>query len=269
MRAIHETDLGWLLGRLGDKPSGVGPKAVYQVVTRWETEGLAKSKRYPWGGPGRPPKTGRTYETPSGGRYVEVTQKGCDLLGIERPDGKTERVTPVALTRLRHTVMCARVRLFYEAQGFEWISERSILRDGWRLLMDDGTEERREWTSHRPDGVALRAGEALGVEVELASKEPVRLQRIIADLMSDERIHSGAHYWADGATLADQVRRAVAEVEQAKAGGAAVPRVGRGWQGPVSVYDLSDLGAFMKDQAPAHLRVPTTKDAKASLSGRE
>lgn len=155
MRAIYETDLAVLLGRLSGR-SPVSPTAVRKTIRRWSELGLAKAEKVFTRVP----------------RFVWLTGDGARLVGAS---SWTEPGWGV----MRHTALVSRVRLWLEVRGLggspvdEWISERR-----WRQRHRDAIRA----GAHVPDGVAMAGGEKNAIEVELSDKGPGKTLATVVQL---------------------------------------------------------------------------------------
>lgn len=150
---------------------------------------------------------------------MEVTQAGANLV-----TGTDRRVTPVALALINHTVTLSHLRLAYEAQGWEWMSERTMHREGVSYVsprtgelmhrggIDPDTGQRRGKRledDHDPDAIATSpSGQRVAIEAELTAKQPARLDQIIRRLTIDLR-WDHVHYWCS-----PEAHRAVTEAQR-------------------------------------------------------
>lgn len=147
MRAIYETDLAVLLGRL-DGRHPVSPTAVRKTIRRWAELGLARAEK------------AFAHEP----RFVWLTNEGARLVGAEHWREPGWAV-------LRHTALVARVRLWLERRGLagqpvtEWFSERR-----WRQMYQEAVRV----GAHVPDGVATTPDDVFAIEVELSDKGPTK-----------------------------------------------------------------------------------------------
>lgn len=158
MRAVYETDLAVLLGRLAGRDP-LSKSATWSAVGRWEKLGLARARKYLADEP----------------RFVWLTLDGARL--VANAQGWKEPGWGI----LRHTALVARTRLHVERSEQrkgtpiqEWISERR-----WRQSHTDAVRA----GAHVPDAVIVEHdGSRTGVEVELSDKGPARALRIASEL---------------------------------------------------------------------------------------
>lgn len=161
MRAVYETDLAVLLGRLSSGEA-VSVAAARAVVRRWEALGLARAEKV------------FAHEA----RFVWLTLDGARLVA------NAVNWKEPGWGVMRHTAMVARVRL--------WLEQRGLGPEGQRSPVTDWTSERR-WRqahleavragTHVPDGIAhTEDGRAVPVEVELSDKGPTRALEIAVRL---------------------------------------------------------------------------------------
>lgn len=75
---------------------------------------------------------------------------------------------------LKHELTCVAAHNFVEGLGWSYVSEWSLLRQGWPRGL------------HRPDGIGYRVGHGPVIfEIELQRKSKERLARLIEDNISD------------------------------------------------------------------------------------
>lgn len=94
-----------------------------------------------------------------------------------------------AWSELPHALTTAAIAIEYVTVfGTEWIAES---------MMPTG--------EHRPDGIAVKRGRQVAVEVERNTKSAARWQAILSHLLSDDR-YARIHYWTTPATGAALTR---------------------------------------------------------------
>lgn len=153
MRVVYETDLAVLLGRLSGRAGAVSPSAARNAIQRWRKLSLVNASKLFAGEP----------------RMVWLTETGASVAGAGR-----WREPGVGV--LRHTALCARVRLWLEQRGLAgqavtgWVSERR-----WRQQHPDAIRH----GAHVPDGLAVTEdGQTYAIEVEVSDKGPGRAMEI-------------------------------------------------------------------------------------------
>lgn len=135
----------------------IGERATRAVVGRWKLLGLVNVERVFSADPSV------VYPTVAGGAFAGVPCNG----------------NLPSVTSLRHTLLAAAVRPFYERRGLEFIPERFITEEG-----------------HRPDGIATDVAHGLRacVEIELTQKSRDRLDAILRNTTARfDRVI----YWAE------------------------------------------------------------------------
>jgi hypothetical protein len=173
MKAIYEDDLVSLLGRMpgtawteaGRRPS---PPRVRNMLVRWQRGGYAEARRLITGQP----------------RVVRLMRAGAALVGV---DGFRETAPLTAY----HQCAVSRVRLALESRPSpdlgmltDWESERAFRSELDALGMARRGQQPRE-QMHVPDGVATYEGRVrVAIEVERSVKAPVRLARIVEQLLT-------------------------------------------------------------------------------------
>lgn len=183
MRAIYESDLAVLLGRM-DGRDPVSPTAVRKTIRRWSALGLARAEK-------------AFTKVP---RFVWPTTEGARLVGA------TSWTEP-GWAVLRHTALISRVRLWLEDRGLggqpvdDWISERR-----WRQRNQEAVRAGK----HVPDGIAISGGAEHAIEVELSDKGPGKTLSTAVQLT---RGHSDVIYVVPGQSQTARTVRGVLDKE--------------------------------------------------------
>ncbi len=141
--ATYSTTVGEMLAIYGGRES-IGERATRAVVGRWKLLGLVNVERVYAADPSV------VYPTVAGGAFAGLPCSG----------------TLPSVTSLRHTLLTAAVRPFYERRRLEFTPERFITESG-----------------HRPDAIATDTASGLRAccEIELTQKSRDRLAAILAD----------------------------------------------------------------------------------------
>lgn len=162
MKAVYETDLAVLIGRLTGRQPGY--ESVRSLLRRWQRAQIADARKLIASRP----------------RIVRLRSNGAHLVG-------QDRFKETAEFTAYHQADVARMRLLLEGAGdvagqgrvVAWESERQFRQSVGELFKGSGR------SIHVPDGVAtLENGKRAAVEVERSLKTPVRLQRILTELNS-------------------------------------------------------------------------------------
>lgn len=154
--AAYSKTVSQLLAIYGGRQS-IGDRATRAVMSRWKSLGLVNAERVFSADPSV------VYPTVAGGAFAGIPCNG----------------NLPSVTSLRHTLLTAAVRPFYERRGLEFIPERFITEDG-----------------HRPDAIANDVARGLRacVEIELTQKSRDRLAAILRDTTTRfDRVI----YWAE------------------------------------------------------------------------
>jgi hypothetical protein len=221
MKAIYETDLGALIARLpavagavpGHRPSH---NVLRKLLGRWQYAGLVTARKL-------------IAERP---RIVRLTATGAALAGVT---GFRETAEVTAY----HQCEVSRLRLHLEANPspslgrlIGWESERAFRADLDALGLTRKGAERERAAVHVPDGVATyESGDRVAVEVERTVKAPVRLARIVEQLLSDYPVTLYA-------VASNQIRTAVLTAEKAARLNLGRRQVSTDRVGVLSVIDL-------------------------------
>ncbi len=156
MKAVYETDLRILIGRMTD--SMPGESAIRALVNRWHRSGLAKAQKIIANKP----------------RIVMLLPNGAGL--VSEPNYKE-----TSIWTAYHQAEVSHVRLWLEGGGVpgmpkivNWQSERAFRQAVWEQFKD-GTRG-----VHVPDAVlTLASGAIAGLEVERTEKGSKRLKDIV------------------------------------------------------------------------------------------
>ncbi|MEU4424827.1 hypothetical protein AB0F81_29765 [Actinoplanes sp. NPDC024001] len=220
MKAIYEDDLAALLAAMpGTAWSAAGrrPSAsrVRNMVARWQRGGYAEVRRLANGIP----------------RIVRLSRAGAAIVGV---DGFRETSSVTAM----HQCEVARLRLVLQGRPSpslgtltHWESERAFRSDLDALgLARRGRTDRER--VHVPDGVATyERGTRVAIEVERSVKAPVRLARIVEELLTSYEVTLYA-------VANNEVRNAVAAADRTARRNLTHRQVSNDRIGALSIIDL-------------------------------
>lgn len=221
MKAVYEDDLPALMAGMpgtawtsaGRKPSA---PTVRGLLARWQRAGYVDARRIATGVP----------------RVVRLTRTGAALVGV---DGFRE----TSLTTAFHQCEVARLRLYLEDRTsgdlgrlVRWESERFFRADldalGLNRSGRNGTRER----VHVPDGVATyERCDQVAIEVERSVKAPVRLARIVEQLLTTYPVTLYA-------VTSNEIRNAVAAANKTARDALARRQLSAGRVGALTVIDM-------------------------------
>lgn len=179
-QAVRLDTVGRLLTRSGTSVEG---RALRRLAERWDEAGLIKRRRI-------------LADAPS---ILWPTADGVRSAGITLKAG--QRADAPSIGTLHHTLAVAEVRLAYESMGFQWTAERFL---------------RSATSNHRADGLAVKGGHRVLVEIERTQKERERLIDILRANLRTPGI-SETHYWISDA-MRGVVESATAELESELSG---------------------------------------------------
>ncbi|WP_199513898.1 hypothetical protein [Nucisporomicrobium flavum] len=220
MKAIYEDDLAVLIARLpalpwteaGRRP---GPRAVRALLQRWQGAGYAEARKMLNGVP----------------RIVRLSRGGAAVVGVDS-------FRETAPTTAFHQCEVSRLRLVLEGRPSpslgslaRWESERAFRSDLDALGLARRGQKPAE-RIHVPDGVATyERGTRVAVEVERNVKAPVRLARIVEELLTEYEVTLYA-------VAGNEVRNAVAAAERAARRALANRQISADRIGALSIIDL-------------------------------
>ena len=220
MKAIYEDDLAVLIGRLpaivwtvaGHKPSA--PR-IRGLIARWQRAGYADAQKLITGQP----------------RIVRLTRTGAGVVGVES-------FRETAAVTAYHQCDISRLRLVLEGKPSpslgaltHWESERSFRSDLDVLGLARRGQASREQV-HVPDGVAsYEDGRKVAIEVERSVKAPVRLARIVEQLLTEYEVTLYA-------VAGNEVRNAVAAADRAARKNLAHRQLSADRIGALSIIDV-------------------------------
>jgi hypothetical protein len=160
----------------------VSERAVYRWLRRLEVAGLARQRSM------------------LGRRWCVPTTAGMRFAGLADPEGKAWEAAEPSRHRLAHHHAAAVVRLWAEANGAAWESERWLRR---RLEVA---------RVHPPDGVVVAEdGRRWAVEVELTQKSDANLAGVLRSMPED----LAAVVYFTPAPMVERIRAQLARVAAA------------------------------------------------------
>jgi hypothetical protein len=220
MKAIYEDDLAGLMVQMpgtswapaGRRPA---PPTVRALLARWQRAGYTEARKLVTGQP----------------RIVRLTRTGAALVGVD----SFRETSPMTAY---HQCSVSRVRLVLEARPSpslgrltRWESERMFRSDLDALGLSRRGQTPRE-RMHVPDGVATyEDGQQVAIEVERSVKAPVRLARIVEQLLTEYPVTLYA-------VASNEIRNAVAAAERTARDALAHRQVSTGRVGVLSMIDL-------------------------------